>query len=297
MAITYGFYNAVNHDRLYDAVQMGQIFDGIISDGVYATYKKAMIVIASSNNSEVIVQPGRAWFNHTWTYNDANLPVTAPDPEVLLERIDALVLDINSDLSYRENKLVWVQGTPSSMNPTKPTLTHTENHNQYALCYVHRYGDTYQIRQQDITNAIGTSETPFVTGVIDTVDIDDLVLQWTNQFNNYIVTKQNEFSAFQTMMTNTINQYMQDMEADFFEFTETQKAGWEQWLADNRTAWNNWFSHIQTELDGDVAGNLQNQIDRISFIYVTSETLFLPMTAVSVIEEDEKAIFVNLNNG
>ena len=42
MAFSYGFYNAVDHDRRYDAVQMSQIFDGIISDVVYATYKKAM---------------------------------------------------------------------------------------------------------------------------------------------------------------------------------------------------------------------------------------------------------------
>ena len=48
MAFSFGFYNAVNHDRRYDAVQFGQIFDGIISDGVYATYKKALIVKASS---------------------------------------------------------------------------------------------------------------------------------------------------------------------------------------------------------------------------------------------------------
>ena len=300
MALSYGFYNSVPtevngevvQDRLYDAVQMGQIFDGIISDGVYATYLKGLIVKASSMSGQVIVQPGRAWFNHTWTYNDADLPIEAPDPEVILDRIDALVLEVNSELANRENTIKWVSGTPSSQNPARPTLTHTNTVNQYALCYVHRYGDTYEIKQDDITNVIGTSETPFVTGIIDTVDVDDLLLQWTAQFNTYVTRRMTELDS----LYSTMEQYEADMEAQFFEWMENEKSDWEQWLADNRTAWNTWFSHIQTELDGDVAGNLQNQIDQIRFIYVVNETLFLPMTAVSVNEQDERATFVNLNS-
>lgn len=271
MAFTYGFYNAVDHDRKYDAVQMSQIFDGIISDGVYATYKKALIVLASSTPSQVIVQPGRAWFNHTWSYNDANLPITAPDPEVILDRIDALVIDINSDLTARENKLMWVTGTPAAVNPVKPTLIHTENHNQYALCYVRRYGDTYQIRQQDIVNAIGTSETPFVTGIIDTIDTDDLLLEWTAEYENYKNTQRTDFANWR-----------QDQQDAFFEWMETQTSDFEDFRDHNYTAWTNWFSHLQDELDSNQAAHLQAQIDAISYMYVNDKVLYLPNTAASV---------------
>lgn len=271
MAFSYGFYNAVDHDRRYDAVQMSQIFDGIISDGVYATYKKALIVKASSEVGQVIVQPGRAWFNHTWSYNDANLPITAPDPEVILDRIDALVIDINSDLTARENKLMWVSGTPKAVNPTKPTLIHTENHNQYALCYIHRYGDTYQIRQQDITNAIGTSETPFVTGIIDTVNTNDLLLQWTAEYETYKNTQRTDFANWR-----------QDQEDAFFAWMENQTSTFEDFRDNNYTAWTNWFTHLQDELDSNQAAHLQAQIDAISYMYVNNKVLFLPNTAASV---------------
>lgn len=302
MALSFGFYNRTptdpEGDYKYDAIQMGQIFDGLITDGVYATFLQSLIVVASDPvAANVIVQPGRAWFNHTWTYNDANLPIEAPDPEVILDRIDALVLDIDSDLGVRKNTIQWVTGEPTSQNPAKPTLIHTDTHNQYALCYVRRYGDTYTIRQDDIENAIGTSETPFVSGIIEnSYNVDQLLLQWTAEFNTYIRTKQDEFSQFQTTMENAIYQYEQETEASFFAWMESEKTSYYQWLADNRTAWVNWFSHIQYELDGDVAGHLQQQIDNISFIYVVNETLFLPMTSVSVQEAQEKAIFINLNN-
>lgn len=271
MAFSYGFYNAVDHDRRYDAVQMSQIFDGIISDGVYATYKKALIVKASSEVGQVIVQPGRAWFNHTWSYNDANLPITAPDPEVILDRIDALVLDINSDLTVRENKLIWVSGTPKAISPVKPTLIHTETHNQYALCYIHRYGDTYQIRQQDITNAIGTSETPFVTGLIDTIDTDDLLLQWTAEYETYKNTQRTDFANWR-----------QDQQDAFFEWMETQTSDFEAFREHNYTAWTNWFTHLQDQLDDNQAAHLQAQIDAISYMYVNDKVLYIPNTAASV---------------
>lgn len=280
MAFSYGFYNAVNHDRRYDAVQFGQIFDGIIADGVYATYKKALVVIASSEVSQVIVQPGRAWFNHTWSYNDANLPIAAPDPEVILDRIDALVLDINSELETRENKFTWVQGTPTSQNPQRPTLEHTDTHNQYALCYVYRHGDKYEILQEDITNVIGTSETPFVTGIIDTVNIDELLLQWTAEFRTFMNTKHSEMDAFQTQE-----------EQEFFAWMEGEKSDWADFIEHNYTAWSNWFQHLQDELDDNQAAHLQAQIDHFSYMYVIDNVLYLPNTAASV--ADGKLILTN----
>ena len=69
MTITSGFFNSVNHDRLYDAEQVSSIFDGIIKDGVYESIGDAFMVTPNSDlNDSIIVGTGRAWFDHTWTY-------------------------------------------------------------------------------------------------------------------------------------------------------------------------------------------------------------------------------------
>ena len=101
MAFSFGFYNSFNHDRRYNSIQISMIFDGIISDGIYATVGEAMVVKATSEDNVVVVGPGRGWFDHTWNYNDADLPVNAPISDVLLKRIDALVLDINANENFR----------------------------------------------------------------------------------------------------------------------------------------------------------------------------------------------------
>ena len=35
MALTYGFYNSLNGDRKYNAMDISRLFDGLIKDGVF----------------------------------------------------------------------------------------------------------------------------------------------------------------------------------------------------------------------------------------------------------------------
>ena len=248
MALTYGFYNSVDGDRTYDAIQMGQIFDGIITDGVYATFLKAMVVKASDNPSEVIVQPGRCWFNHTWTYIDADYPITAPAPEVILDRVDALVIDINTENAFRENSLVWVQGTPSSLNPERPTLIKSVTHNQYPLCYVYRKAGTTMIYAADITNAVGTSETPFVTGVLQGINIDDLLAQWDDEFHTWEAATK---TSFESWMVNQQSVYV-----TWFDSIKDQ-------MEDDLTSFEEWVETIRGIIDEEAATHLQAEIDEL----------------------------------
>lgn len=275
MALTYGFYNSVDGDRTYDAIQMGQIFDGIITDGVYATFLKAMVVKASDNPSEVIVQPGRCWFNHTWTYIDADYPVEAPTPEVILDRVDALVLDINSENAFRENSLVWVQGTPSSINPERPSLIKSVTHNQYPLCYVYRKAGTTMIYAADITNAVGTSETPFVTGVLQGINIDDLLSQWDDEFHTWEASTKTSFEGWM------VNQ--QSVYITWFNSIKDQ-------MSDDLTSFEEWFETIRGIIDEEAATHLQAEIDELKDmlpagshidISTTEQTLFNRNVTVS----------------
>ena len=85
MSLTYGFYNSNAGDRKYDAVQMSSIFDGIIHDGVYASIGDSFAVAATTGR-EITVGTGRAWFNHTWTFNDSAIPLTVSAAAAVLDR-------------------------------------------------------------------------------------------------------------------------------------------------------------------------------------------------------------------
>lgn len=186
MSLTFGFYNSVSGDRQYDATQMSSLFDGIINDGVFASIGSKFIATATSGMAAK-VGTGRAWFFHTWTNNDAEIPVIFETSEVILNRIDAIVLEINASNEVRENSIKVIKGIPASF-PTNPALTNTASIKQYSICYVSIPAGVTEITQAMITNMVGSSACPFVTGILDTVNVDELLLQWTDQFQTWFAS-------------------------------------------------------------------------------------------------------------
>lgn len=227
MSLTYGFYNSVDGDRRYDAIQMSSIFDGVIGDGVYETIGDALMVKPVSG-LQVTVGTGRAWFNHTWTLNDADIPFTLNASGVVNDRYDAIVLEVDS--SARVNSIKTLQGTEAA-SPTKPELTKTDTINQYPLAYIYREAGSVEITQSDIENTVGTSACPFVIGVVKVMDIDDFVAQWSSQWDDFLDEK-----TYQT----------------------------ENWMAKSKMKFDAWFQNLQDQLDDNQAGNLQNQIDQLT---------------------------------
>ena len=193
--LTYGFFNSKNNDRLYDATDFGSIFDGVINDGVYMGIGNHLAVSADGKSMKVTIGTGRAWFDHTWTLNTSAYELTIEQSELIQDRIDAVVLDVDHRENYRANSFMIVKGERSS-NPQKPTLIKQEYHKQYPLAYIRIRSEATTLSQTDITNAIGTSECPFVTGIIQTITVDDLIRQWEVQWNQKLAAQEADFNTW-----------------------------------------------------------------------------------------------------
>jgi len=251
MSVTFGFYNSANHDRRYNALQMSSIFDGIIRDGIFMSIGTAMVVKAASGMT-VNVGEGRAWFDHTWTLNDSELPVKLEASELILNRIDAIVLDVDHRDSVRANSIIAIKGTPAS-NPVAPTLTRTTDHNQYPLCNIYVKAGVTEITQSNITNLVGTGSCPFITGILESIDIEDLVSQWEAQWN--------EFYSAQTLdMQLTADEWKKQWNDWYTVQTAVATADMEKWMSDRQADFNYWWSQMQAVLEGDVAANLAQRV-------------------------------------
>lgn len=215
MAITYGFYNSMNGDRKYDAVQLSSIFDGVIRDGVFQSIG-GYLATKPGTGMQVIVSPGKAWFDHTWTVNDADLPLDISPSDLTLSRYDAVVLETDATKAVRENSIKVVKGTPASA-PKKPTLVNEGDVHQHPLAYILVPGGSTEIQVQNIDIMVGKSECPFVTSILESVSIEALLEKWEGEFRV-------------------------------------------------------WFDDLQNQMSGDVATNLQNQINKINQTTATEET-------------------------
>lgn len=169
MAVTYGFYDSKpNSSRKYNALEMSSLFDGIIEDGVFEHYKGKLAVTAGSGMS-VTVATGRAWFDHTWTLNDAAFSISITPAAGSQKRTDAVVVDV--DRGTRTNDIKLVSGTNGSADP--PSLTNTSTHKQYPLAYVHVTGSTITSVEPTVP-----SITPWVVGAVQSINIANQIAAW-----------------------------------------------------------------------------------------------------------------------
>lgn len=256
MSVSSGFFNSLNGDRKYNAAQMSAIFDGLIIDGVFASIGTAFAVKAAGGLT-VNVGIGKAWFDHTWTVNDSILPMTAPEAEVLLDRIDAVVLEVNGMESVRENTIKFVKGNPSSA-PSRPTLTNEGNVHQYPLCYIYRKYGTAVINQADITPMVGTESTPFVTGILQTVSLDELLGKWQDELDRFTDARSQEVDDWIAQEESDFTTWFDKMKADL----QQEQTVLDQWIASEQADFLAWYNQMKDQLSGDVAGNLQLEIDK-----------------------------------
>lgn len=256
MSVSSGFFNSLNGDRKYNAAQMSAIFDGLIIDGVFASIGTAFAVKAAGGLT-VNVGIGKAWFDHTWTVNDSILPMTAPEAEVLLDRIDAVVLEVNGMESVRENTIKFVKGNPSSA-PSRPTLTNEGNVHQYPLCYIYRKYGTAVINQADITPMVGTESTPFVTGILQTISLDELLGKWQDELDRFTNARSQEVDDWIAQEESDFTTWFDKMKADL----QQEQAVLDQWIASEQADFLAWYNQMKDQLSGDVAGNLQLEINK-----------------------------------
>ena len=256
MSVSSGFFNSLNGDRKYNAAQMSAIFDGLIIDGVFASIGTAFAVKAAGGLT-VNVGIGKAWFDHTWTVNDSILPMTAPEAEVLLDRIDAVVLEVNGMESIRENTIKFVKGNPSSA-PSRPILTNEGNVHQYPLCYIYRKYGTAVINQADITPMVGTESTPFVTGILQTISLDELLGKWQDELDRFTDARSQEVDDWIAQEESDFTAWFNKMKADL----QQEQTVLDQWIASEQADFLAWYNQMKDQLSGDVAGNLQLEIDK-----------------------------------
>lgn len=227
MAVTYGFFNAIQqedgtYDRMYNADQMSEQFEGLISDGVYESVGDAMIVEESSG-MQVQVKSGRMMIDSKWVKNDAAELLTINAAHVTLNRYTAVVVRL--DLQARTIAITTKDGD-NATTPVKPSLEDSQTVKEMCLAYVYVGRGVTEITQADIEDTrADTNVCGWVTGIVQQVNTADLFLQWQTayerqmaQMQDWQERKQTQFDDWLTTLTDKleVKTYIQE-----YQNTET----------------------------------------------------------------------------
>lgn len=185
MAIEYGFFNSVNHDRVYDADDISNYFLKLISNGVFATPADSMQVQATTGMT-VSVTAGWGFINCKWINNTASYMLTLDAADVVLNRIDRIVLRLNANEELRNMEIAIKKGTLSS-NPVAPTLTREVGGVwELSLASILIGAGSTEITQSAITDERGNTDLcGWVTGLINQIDTTNLFAQYDTAFHEW----------------------------------------------------------------------------------------------------------------
>lgn len=189
MAVTSGFFNAVSSDRTYSAEQFGQLFTGIISDGVFHSVGQALRCDAVGG-STVRVRAGRAWCRGTWLDNSGDYDVSVqPNSSGTLERYDAIVLRFNKRQDVRANTIEYLQGVAAA-SAVKPALQRDALIYEMPIAWIRRSRNASSVSGADIQIAVGTTDCPYITGPLQTISVDAVVTSLNSMISSLQQTTQ-----------------------------------------------------------------------------------------------------------
>lgn len=181
---TYGFFNSVNGDRVYNAEQMSSIFEGLITDGVYESVGNKLAVQPNSGMT-IQIADGRGWFNKHWVNNDTAYLLTLEESDVTLSRYAAICIRVDDTESGRKAE-PYVKYGAYETDPIKPSMIRTEYIKEYCLAYVRIRAGATSITAGDIEDARWDNNVcGWVTGLIEQLNSTTLFEQWTAIFNEW----------------------------------------------------------------------------------------------------------------
>lgn len=184
MAWTSGFFNSVNGDRLYNADQMNRIFEGLITDGVYASVGNKLAVQPNSGMT-IQIATGKGWFGRHWVNNDSEYTLTLAASDVVLKRWVAVCIKVDDTDAVRD-AVPYLKYGEFATNPVKPTMIRTETVKEYCLAYIYIGAGVSEITASVIEDTrADESLCGWVTGLIEQLNSATLFEQFTAIFNDW----------------------------------------------------------------------------------------------------------------
>lgn len=258
-------FNSVNGDRRMKAEDFREIFIPFFDNGVFPNPSSKLQVIENAGMN-VIIQEGKAFIQGAIYINTGDLVLTLDHADGVLNRIDRIVLRMDT----LERKITCkVKKGAYASSPVPPSLQRDPDAFEICLAEILVSKGVIDIKQSMITDTrLNTQICGIVTGLVKEIDTTTLY----NQLQAAIVEKGLEM--------NTWIQGAKDYFSDWISDTTVSLEG----------EFNTWFDGIKGALDGDIAGNLLNKINALEEVVNTME-----LTSTKVTRPNQKTVEESLS--
>lgn len=239
-------------DRPFNADDFAIYFGTLIKNGVFPNPSTNFQCIADQETMSVKMEAGIAWIDGHLRYDDNVHILEIDTADSVLDRIDRIVL--RKDVLDRDIHWVVKKGEMSG-KPVAPTLQRDENAWELGIADVKVAHGTVSISQSMVTDTrLNTELCGLVTGVVTQIDTTTLF---------------NQMEQWKTEYIEATNTWTTEQEQAFLNWKQLFETAATDWRAGEEQKFDEWLQSIKGKLSGDVAGNLQNQIEDLKAADVT----------------------------
>lgn len=244
MAEISSFFNSIEHDRRYFAEDFARHLKKYFTNGVF---NNELAVIAN-NDMSITIKKGDANIEGYRYTNTVDLTKGIEIADGTLKRIDNVVLRL--DLTNRLISAQIIKGTYSDA-PSAPDLVRTSTIYDIKLAEITVNNSVTSITQSAIKDTRPDNNLcGIVASTVKTLDITDVYNQLYTKYNELIEEHNNDWNTWYEFLKESIDTW--------FKGTKQQ---YSDKLSEFETNFNTWFDTIKGKLSGDVAANLQKEID------------------------------------
>lgn len=295
----FGFFNDVGGDRVYYAEDFARHLARYFTNGIF---NNGCQVLANNNDMSINVSIGSANINGYRYDNDAVKKLQLDVADGVLNRIDSVVIRL--DLTNRKITAQVIKGTPADTPVAPSIVRDSTIFDLRLATISIPKGTTTITQDLVSDRRFFSDECGDVISTVQTPDTEDLFIQIETAFNNLLASMNSMLAKFNTdsetalstfdsvykqfvkdcddLFTEKVNGYdstfnlrvsgydttfntkINGYDSTFNSKIEGYDTSFNNKISYWTTDFDTWFANVKGKLDGDVAGNLQNEIDEIN---------------------------------
>lgn len=301
--VSYDYFWNSNNDRYYSADSMGDWLRPFFRNGVF----NGQLQVTANNNMSVTIAPGYGYINgkHRHFLNPTTLDLEIASGT--LDRIDAVILRRN-DTERRIHLLIVTGGNAKSPVAPELVRSGAIYDLKLAEIYI-AAGTVRITQAEITDTRMNSAVCGWVAATVDQIDFTQIQAQFdayftaykkniSDQYQNYLEKIQDfknraqdaydlmiqAFNTYADQQKEKYEAWIGQQEQGFEEWSSGQQSTFAQWRQNQEDIFNNWyvnntaawkdtfqalFDEMRGILDGDAAGHLQNEIDKINNILYT----------------------------
>lgn len=216
--VTYDGQGNPSYDRGVNSQDLAENIALMFTNGVGINPSTNFQVTTSENSMSVEVNPGTCCIEGHLGKEDTVRTIVFEAAETLLDRIDRVVLRLNTNVDYRSIDLYVVKGTPAAL-PEAPALTRAAGIYELALADVFIARNTTYISGSRITDVRMDSSVCGYTATRPTsIDVTSIFQQYQAALDEYL-----DFAN--SCISETVVGEIEESFAPLYDTTETYNEG------------------------------------------------------------------------